>query len=72
MNISVKVKPNSKAEKVEKISDAEFLLSVKSAPKENKANKAAVELLSEYLDIPKSRITIIRGHRSSNKIISID
>lgn len=72
MNISVKVKPNSKEEKIEKISDSEFLLWVKSAPKENKANQAAVALLSEYFDIPKTRIAIIRGQKSKNKIVSID
>ena len=72
MNISVKVKPNSKEEKIEKISDSEFLLRVRSAPKENRANRSAIALLGEYFDIPKTRIAIIRGQKSKNKIVSID
>jgi len=72
MNISVKVKPNSKEEKIEKISDYVFLLWVRSAPKEGKANQEVAKLLSEYFDVPKTGISIVRGHKSRNKIINIE
>ncbi len=71
MNISVKVKPNSKKEKIEKISDSEFLLWVRSAPKEGKANREVAELLSEYFDVSKAGVAIVRGSKSRNKIVSI-
>jgi hypothetical protein len=72
MNISVKVKPNSKEEKIEKISDSEFLLWVRSAPKEGKANQEIAKLLSEYFDVPRTDISIVRGHKSRNKIVSLN
>lgn len=72
MNISVKVKPNSKENKIEKVRGNEFILRVKQAAKEGRANEAAVKLLSEFFDIPKSRIAIISGHKSRDKIISVD
>ncbi len=71
MRIVARVKPNAKENKVEKTGQNEFILRVKAAPKENKANEAVVALLSEYLDIPKSRIIIIRGLTGKSKVIDI-
>jgi hypothetical protein len=71
MRIAVSVKPNSKAAKVEKTSDSEFTLWVKAPAREGKANLAAIELLSDYLGIPKSRFTIARGHTARTKVIAI-
>jgi hypothetical protein len=72
VNIAIKIKPNAKQEKIEKINESEYLLWVRSPAQEGKANQAAIALLSDFLRIPKTRITIIRGHKSRNKIISID
>lgn len=72
MRILVKVKPNSKKESVEKNNDTDFVLSVKSAAKEGKANEAVIKLLSRYFDLPKSRIVIKTGHKSRNKIIDLE
>jgi len=71
MKISVKVKPNSKKEEVKKLTDNEFILSVKEPAKEGKANQAVIKLLSEYFGVPKSNISIIKGECSKNKIIQI-
>lgn len=71
MKISVKVKPNSKVEKAEKVSENKFILWVKAPAKEGKANEAAIKLLSEYFGIPKSNISILKGRSSRNKIIDI-
>jgi len=71
MRISVKVKPNSKKEEIKKLTDNEFVLWVKEPAKENRANQAVIRLLSEYFNVPKSNISIIRGETSKNKIIQI-
>ena len=71
MRISAKVKAGAKIDRVEKISDKEFMVWVKQEAKEGRANQAVVKLLSEYFHIPKSRITILKGHTSRNKIIEI-
>ncbi len=72
MRVFAKVKPNSKEEKVEKISASEFVLRVKAPAQEDKANAAVIELLSEYFDVPKSKVSIIKGQKNKNKIISIE
>ncbi|MFA5157110.1 MAG: DUF167 domain-containing protein [Candidatus Omnitrophota bacterium] len=69
--ISVKVKPGSRQEEIEKLTEVSFLIRVKAAAHEGKANTAAIKLLSEYFDIPKSRIIIVRGEKSRDKVIDI-
>lgn len=71
MRISVKVKPNSKERKLNKIGENVFLVYVKSPPLENRANSELLETISEHFNVPKSRILIISGHRSRNKILEI-
>ena len=71
VKINIKVKPNSKQEKVEKISATEFVLWVKAPAREGKANAAVVKLLSAYFGLAKSRINIVQGTSSKNKVVEI-
>ena len=71
MRISVTVKPNSKEAKIERISENEFIVRVKAPPKEGRANNAVVGAMSEYLGIPKSRISIRMGSKGKNKVLEI-
>jgi len=70
MNIEVIVKTNSKESKVV-VKDTVYYIYTKSSAKEGKANKEVVEIISEYLGIPKSSISIKRGLKSKKKIIVI-
>ena len=70
MKISVKVKPNSKIEKVEE-AEGILLIYVKEPPQEDRANQAVINLLSEYFKVPKSRISILKGKKSRQKIVEI-
>lgn len=71
MKIKVKVKLKYKEEKCEKIGENYFLLFVKDMPIEGKANKAVVKILADYFGVSKSRIKIIFGLKSREKIIEI-
>jgi len=71
MRIEVKLKPNARIDSVELISGGKYSVAVKKPAQEGKANKALIDLLSEYFDVPKSRIEIIKGHKSKNKVIEI-
>ena len=71
MRISVKVRPGSKEEKVLKLSAGSYEVHVKARPQEGKANHAAREALANHLGIPKSRVMLIRGEKSKNKIFEI-
>ena len=72
MKIFLKVKPNSKQEKVEKIDKDHFNVWFKAPPKQGRANKRLVKLLSEFFNLSKSKIIILSGLKSKNKIVFLD
>jgi len=71
MRINVKAKPNSKEDRVEKISDTEFIVSVKEIPVQGRANRAIIRVLAEYFGVSLSRIRIISGHISRQKVVEV-
>lgn len=71
MRINVKAKPNSKEEKVEKIDEQNYIVSVKEPPEKGKANIAIRNALAVYFKTGSSRVKIISGYSSRNKIIEI-
>jgi uncharacterized protein (TIGR00251 family) len=71
MKISVKVKPNARQEKIERINESHFLIRVKEKPQEGKANKAVIKVLSEYFGVPQSQIVLLKGQSSREKIFEI-
>jgi len=71
MKIFVKAKPNSKENKVEKIDDQHFTISVKEPPVDNKANLAIMGLLSEYFNVSISNVRLITGRTTKNKVFEI-
>jgi uncharacterized protein (TIGR00251 family) len=71
MKISVKVKPNAKQEKIEKVDESHFLIWVKERPQEGKANKAVIKVLSEYFGVPQSQVVLLKGQASREKIFEI-
>jgi len=72
MKINIKAKPNSREEKVEKIDDNNFVICVKEPPEKGKANNAIKNALAVYFKIASSRVKIVSGYSSRNKIIVIE
>ena len=72
MKIKVKVKPNAKKNEVKKIEEGFYEIRVTVVPEKGKANKKVIELLSKELKVPKSRIKLIRGETSKEKIFEIE
>ena len=70
MRINVKAKPNSDENKVDKIDDINFVVSVKDPPVQGRANRAVVKMLSEYFHT--SNIRIVSGHISRNKVVEVN
>jgi uncharacterized protein YggU (UPF0235/DUF167 family) len=71
MIITVRVHPNSKNPRVEKISNGELSIYVKEPAKENRANEAVIKKLSEYYKVPKSKIALKHGKKSKIKLFEI-
>ncbi|MCX6719862.1 MAG: DUF167 domain-containing protein [Candidatus Staskawiczbacteria bacterium] len=71
MKINVKAKPSAREEKVEKISDTEFVVSVTEPPEKGKANDAIRNALAVYFKTGSSRVKIVSGYSSRNKVVEI-
>jgi L-threonylcarbamoyladenylate synthase len=69
MLVKVKVKPKQKKNNVILRNKNSFLVETTADTKNNKANLAVLDLLKEYLGI--NNISIKRGHKMRNKLISI-
>ncbi|MBI3312913.1 MAG: DUF167 domain-containing protein [Candidatus Omnitrophica bacterium] len=71
MKLFVTAKPGAKENRVEKVDETHFRVWVKAPPDKGRANQAVIEVLSEYLDIPKSRFALLRGASSKSKVLEI-
>jgi uncharacterized protein YggU (UPF0235/DUF167 family) len=72
MRITVFAKTNSKEEKVQAVSKNEYRVFVNVQPEKGKANEKIIELLADFLDIPKTSIKLIRGQKSKIKVFETD
>lgn len=68
MIITVDVKSNSREDRVNKISDNYYFVSVKAPAKKNKANKAVMNLLKNYFG---NQVYLVSGHSSNRKLFEI-
>ena len=71
MKYTIKVKTNAKVNAVEESDTGELRVLVKAPPQEGRANEAVIEVLAAHFKIPKSRVAIVGGFKSKNKIIQI-
>lgn len=71
MKINVKAHTNAKKNEVKKIDDINFEVYTTATPENGKANLSIIELLSKFFRIGKTKINILKGQTSKNKIIEI-
>ncbi len=71
MRIFVKAKPSAREEKVEKMDDLNYTVSVKEPPVKGKANEAIRNALAVYFKVGSSAVKIVAGYSSRNKIVEI-
>ena len=72
VNINVRVQPKAKRNRVEIVDGVKLKVYVTAAPESGKANDAVIGLLSKTLKVPKSRMSIVRGQKSRDKLIRIE
>ena len=75
MKIEIRLTPRAGEDRILGWSDelrAQLMVRVKAAPADGKANAALIGLLAESLGVAKSRIRLLRGGRSRDKLLGID
>lgn len=70
MKIKVIVKPNAKEEKVELV-EGVYHVRVKARPVDGQANEAVIKILSEFFNVPKSKVQLCRGATSKFKFFEV-
>jgi len=69
--LKLKVQPRASKNQIVGLHGDYLRLRINAPPCENAANEALIEYLSEVLQCPKSRLSIVHGHKSSIKTLSI-
>lgn len=71
VKIEIQVKPNARKESIEQLESGAYKISVNASPRDGQANLAVVELLARHFKVPKSSITILRGHSGRKKLVEV-
>ena len=69
--LRIKVSAEQKKESVTLASDGRLLVSVRDKREDGKANLRALMLESEYINVPSTHVTILRGHNLPTKTLRI-
>lgn len=70
--IIVRVKPgNKKGSAIQTSLTGELLVFVREPAIDGKANRAVIELLAKYFEVPKSQVILVSGRTSRHKRFNI-
>jgi len=67
--ITLRVIPRARRNAVEVQPDGTYRVYTTAAPADGDANAAVIKMLARHLNVPKTSLTIIRGHTSRDKVI---
>ncbi|HYB04213.1 MAG TPA: DUF167 domain-containing protein [Nitrososphaerales archaeon] len=71
MLINIHVTTNAKEAEVTKLDEINFEIRVDERAEDGLANGRLLEILSRYFKVPKSKIRIVRGSKSRNKVVEV-
>lgn len=72
MKIFVKAKPGAKEEKVERLDENNFTVSVKEPPVQGRANAAIAKALATYFGVASYQVKLVSGFASRQKVFEIE
>lgn len=67
--LEVTVQPRASRTELAGIHEGTLRLRLTAPPVEGEANKECVKFLAKLLDLPKSRVEVLQGHKSRRKTI---
>jgi uncharacterized protein YggU (UPF0235/DUF167 family) len=68
--LTVRVTPGARSESLE-IADGRLLARVRAKPEDGQANAAVLDLLGKALGVPTSRLRLLRGATSREKLFEL-
>jgi uncharacterized protein len=69
--IAVHVQPGAKRSSVAGLHGARLKLRIAAPPVEGRANAAVIAFIAERLGVPRAQVSVARGARSRDKLISV-
>ncbi len=69
--LTVRVQPNASRSQFVRFEDGVLHLKIAAPPVKGKANRELVDFLSRLLDLPRSALSIEKGHTSRRKTLSV-
>ncbi|MBN1222912.1 MAG: DUF167 domain-containing protein [Candidatus Aminicenantes bacterium] len=69
--LNVKVLPRSPKQEVVRLDSGEYRVRVQAAPSKGEANKELIKVIAAHFSIPASRVEIVKGHKSRNKVVAV-
>ena len=72
IEVALHVQPRARRNEITGIHNGALKLKVVAPPVEDAANRAVVQFFASLLKIPKSRLTIISGQKSRDKVLRIE
>jgi uncharacterized protein (TIGR00251 family) len=69
--ISVRVQVRARKDELAAVRDGVLVVRLTAPPLDGRANESLCQLLADRLGIRASRVTILRGHRSRDKLVRV-
>ncbi len=66
------MKPGSKKPSIEKKEDGSWVVRVRERALEGKANAAVIVAVAKELDVARSKVRLVIGETSRNKVVEVD
>ena len=70
--LSIHVQPGARRSEVVGLVGGVVRLRIAAPAHEGRANDALVAFLSDRLGVPKSRVRVVRGHSSRDKVVAVE
>ena len=71
-NFPIRVQPKSSKDQVVGYREGVLQLRVTAPPDKGQANAAVLSMLAQALGVAKSRVSIVRGQTSRNKVVTVE
>jgi uncharacterized protein (TIGR00251 family) len=71
-SLSIRVSTGARRDEIAGWLDDALRIRVRAAPERGKANEAVCELIASALGVPVRAVTIVRGHTSRDKVVSVN
>jgi len=72
LEVAVRVQPRARRDAFEGVYGGALKLKLAAPPVDGAANRAAIEFVARLLGVPRSRVAVLSGEKSRDKVLRIE